>query len=283
MAAAHSNNFMVEFNAPESGKALIVAYALNDATNFDGISVSYNGTYYQFAKRAVQNGQYKQTTTTNVYNSTGEVIQLYFFGGVVSAYIDDKFVTEFEIGNVNDKISFGAYNSSSVKLDFLNVFNVITPLVYNTEYLTDSGVSALPNSTLSANADRYALDGATTRFSEKSEKFMLYSTDEKISNGRRTERSLVALLPNNLRTMRYEFDVYFPSSILPDTDTSGYGDIFFQLHDRQVGVSRGAVPFHLSLVGNKIKLTQCASAEQAAETLDVITSRFDCGEVTYDQ
>lgn len=284
ISAEHSDNFMVEFNAPENGKSVYIAYDVKDALNFKALTISYNGTYYSFIDRAVINGAFVgRNSSANIYKSLGYVIQLYFISNVLSVFIDDKYVCEFTIESIGKKVAIGNYKASSTKLDFINVFDMITPLVYNTEYLTDNGVSALPDSTISANPDRYSLNDETTRFSNKSEKFSLYSTDEKINNGKRTERSLVALLPNNLRTMRYEFDVYFPSSVEPDTKVGGYADIFFQLHDRQTGVARGNVPFHLSLCGNEIWLGQSASSEQASQSLDVITSGFVCGEVTYDE
>jgi len=282
--AVHSANFVVEFNAPESGQGVYIIYRLADSTNFEAINVAYNGTYYGFIQRAIVNGAFGSTIDhKNVYNSLGYVIKLYFLSGIIAVYIDDKFCYNFYADSVDNNLYIGAYRATTAHFDFINVFDLIPHLVWNTEYLTDDGVSALPNSTISANTNRYALDSEATRFSNKSEHFMLYSTDEKINNGRRTERSLVALIPENLRTMRYEFDVLFPASILPDTATGSYGDIFFQLHDRQSGVSRGHVPFDLSLVGNEIHFSQYYSSEQASSTLTEVVSGLNLGEVTYNK
>lgn len=280
--AVHSANFMVEFNVPESGQGVYIIYNLADSTNFEAITVTYNGTYYGFVQRTIVNGAFGSTIGyENVYNSLGNVIKLYFLSGIIAVYIDDKFCHSFYADSVDNNLYIGAYRAATAHFDFINVFDLIPPLVWNTEYLTDDGVSALPKSTISANTNRYALDSETTRFSNKSEHFMLYSTDEKINNGRRTERSLVALLPKNLRTMQYEFDVLFPESILPDTATGSYADIFFQLHDRQTGVSRGHVPLDLSLVGDEIHLSQYYSSEQASETLTQVVSGLNIGKVTY--
>ena len=282
--AAHGPNFMVEFNAPASGQGVYIIYNLTDANNFTGINFAYNGTYYSCIHRIIANGSFSKTINNkNIYNSVGYVVKLYFIGGVIAVYIDDKFCYSFYADKVDDYIYIGAYRGATAHFDFVNMFDMISPLIWNSEYLTDSGISALPESTISANADRYALDENITRFSNKSEHFMLYSTDEKINNGRRTERSLVALIQNNLRTMRYEFDVLFPGSVLPDTATGSYGDIFFQLHDRQTGVSRGHVPFDLSLVGNEIHFSQYYSSAQASSTLIAVASGLNLGEVTYDE
>lgn len=282
--AVHSANFVVEFNVPESGQGVYIIYKITDSTNFEGINVTYNGTYYGFIQRTIASGAFGSTIEQkNVYNSLGYVIKLYFLSGIIAVYIDDKFCHSFYADSVDDYLYIGAYRAATAHFDFINVFDLIPPLVWNTEYLTDDGVSALPESTISANTNRYALDSETTRFSNKSEHFMLYSTDEKINNGRRTERSLVALIPSNLRTMRYEFDVLFPSTILPDTATGSYADIFFQLHDRQTGVSRGHVPFDLSLTGNEIHLSQYYASEQASGTLTEVVSGLNIGEVTYDK
>lgn len=284
ITAVHSANFVVEFNAPENGQGVHIIYKLADSTNFEGINVTYNGTYYGFIQRTIVNGAFGSTIDyKNVYNSLGYVIKLYFLSGIIAVYIDDKFCYSFYASDIDNNLYIGAYRVATAHFDFINVFDLIPHLVWNTEYLTDDDVSALPNSTVSANTNRYALDSETTRFSNKSEHFMLYSTDEKIYNGRRTERSLVALIPENLRTMRYEFDVLFPASILPDTATGSYGDIFFQLHDRQSGVSRGHVPLHLSLVGNEIHFSQYYSSEQASSTLTEVVSGLNLGEVTYNK
>lgn len=284
IAAKHSSNFMVEFNTPSTGEAVYIIYKLTDATNFEAININYNGTYYGCIQRTIVNGSFSQTVDQkNIYNSNGYVMRLYFIGGVIAVFIDSKYCYSFKADNISEYIYIGAYKGTTAHFDFINVFDMITPLVYNTEYLTDNGVQNLPDSTLSANENRYALDDTITRFSNKSEHFILYNTDEIISNGRRTERSLVALIPENLRTMRYEFDVLFPATVLPDTATGSYADIFFQLHDRQTGVSRGHVPFDLSLVGDEIRLSQYASAEQASGTLNQITNGFVCGKVTYDK
>lgn len=282
--AVHSANFVVEFNAPESGQGVYIIYKLADSTNFEAINVTYNGTYYGFIQRTIVNGSFSSIIEyKNVYNSLGYVIKLYFLSGIIAVYIDDKFCYNFYASDIDDNLYIGAYRAATAHLDFLNVFDLIPHLVWNSEYLTDDGVSELPVSTISANTNRYALDSETTRFSNKSEHFMLYSTDEKINNGRRTERSLAALIPGNLRTMRYEFDVFFPEDILPDTATGSYGDIFFQLHDRQTGVSRGHVPFDLALVGNEIHFSQYYSSEQASNTLTKVVSGLNLGEVTYNK
>ena len=282
--AVHSANFTVEFNAPENSQGVHIIYKLADSTNFEGINVTYNGTYYGFIQRTIVNGAFDSIIESkNIYNSLGYVIKLYFLSGIIAIYIDDKFCHSFYADSVDNNLYIGAYHAATAHFDFLNMFDLIVPLVYNTAYLTDNDMQSLPNSTLSANDNRYALDGAITRFSSKSEHFMLYSTDEKINNGRRTERSLVALIPENLRTMRYEFDVLFPSTILPDTATRSYGDIFFQLHDRQTGVSRGHVPFHLSLVGNEIHFSQYYASEQASSALTEVVSGLNLGEVTYNK
>lgn len=282
--APHSKNFMVEFNTPGSSQGVYIIYKLTDATNFKAINVAYNGTYYSFIQRTIVNASFGVTIDNkNMYNSVGYVVRLYFLSEVIAVFIDDKYCYSFYADDVDDHIYIGSYRGATAHFDFINMFDMITPLVYNTEYLTDNNVSSLPDSTVSANTDRYALDGDITRFSNKSEHFMLYSTDEKINNGRRTERSLAALIQGNLRTMRYEFDVYFPESVLPDTPTSSYGDIFFQLHDRQTGVSRGHVPFDLSLVGDEVHLSQYYSPEQASNTLIQIVSGLNLGKVTYDK
>ena len=283
IAAEHADNFMVEISAPENGKSLYVAFNVQDGKNFEAISISYNGTYYSVSHVFVKNGSFVRTETQHFYNTLGYVVQFFFIANVLTIVIDEKYLGEFIIDGVSDHVSIGNYKSGTTELKFINVFDLITPLVYDTEFLTDNNVSALPNSVLSANPGRYSLVGTPTRFSNKSEMFALDSSDPLIFNGKRTERSLAALLPHNLRTMHYEFDVYFPSSVGPDTATESYADIFFQLHDRQDGVSRGAVPFFLALVGDEIWLSQHASAEQASPTLDTITSSFVCGEVTYDK
>lgn len=281
---AHSANFMVEFNTPVSGQGVYIIYKLADANNFTAINIAYNGTYYSCIQRIIANGSFKTIIDNkNIYNSVGYVVRLYFLSGVIAVFIDDKYCYSFYADEIDDYLYIGSYKGVTAHFDFINVFDLIAPLVWNAEYLTDDGVSALPESTISANTNRYALDSETTRFSNKSEHFMLYSTDEKINNGRRTERSLVALIHNNLRTMRYEFDVFFPEDILPDTATGSYGDIFFQLHDRQTGVSRGHVPFDLALVGNEIHFSQYYSSEQASNTLTEVVSGLNLGEVTYNK
>lgn len=281
ISAEHSNNFMVEFNAPSISEGIYIAYKVKDANNFEGINVAYNGTFYAIIQRIISNGNFFKTITSKtVYNSTGYIFRIYFVGGIASCFIDDKYVFAFTIDSIDNYIYIGGYRGTTAHFDFVNMFDLITPLVYNTEYLIDNGISALPNSTISANTNRHELNGEITRFSDQSEHFMLYNSDEKINNGRRTERSLVALLHQNLRTMRYEFDVLFPSAILPDTSTGSYGDIFFQLHDRQAGVSRGHVPFDLALVGNHIKLSQYYSGEQASNTLELVYSDI-IADVTY--
>lgn len=282
IAAAHTPNFMVEFNAPASGQDVYIIYKLTDATNFEAINIGYNGTYYSCIQRTIVNASFGVTIDhKNIYNSVGYVIRLYFLSGVIAVYIDDKYCYSFYADAVDSYVYIGSYRGVTAHFDFINVFDLIPPLVQNTAYLTDDNVSTIPDSTLSANTDRYELDGTVTRFSNKSEHFMLYATDEKINNGRRTERSFVALLPKNLRTMHYEFDVLFPESILPDTATGSYADIFFQLHDRQTGVSRGHVPFDLSLVGDEIHLSQYYSSEQASETLTPVVSGLNLGKVLY--
>jgi hypothetical protein len=107
-----------------------------------------------------------------------------------------------------------------------------------------------------ANNDRYSLDSTLTRFSNRSEKFELESTDEKISNGRRTERSFSGLIGYNLRDLRCEFDVYFPSSVGDDTESLTYADIFFQLHDT---ISRSKVPFSVYVMGGGLYVEQYSS------------------------
>lgn len=283
IAAEHADNFMVEISAPENGKSLYVAFNVQDGKNFEAVEIAYNGTYYSAIHRFVKNGAFVRTETKRFYNTVGYVVQLFFIADVLTIVLDEKYLGEFIVDGVSDHVAIGNYKGSTTELKFINVFDLITPLVYDTEFLTDNNVSTLPNSTVSANPGRYSLNGATTRFSNKSEMFVLESTDPLINNGKRTERSLVALLPHNLRTMHYEFDVYFPSTVNPDTATASYADIFFQLHDRQAGVARGAVPFFLALVGDEIWLSQHASAEQASPTLDTITSNFVCCEVTYDE
>lgn len=282
--AQHASNFMIEFNAPLSSQEQYIYYHVKDAKNFDAITVSYNGTYYNFLNRTIVNGSFSKAISVKAYASLGNVVRLYFIGNVISCFVDDKYVGEHYADSVVDSyIGIGAYKGNTAKFDFVNVFNLITPPVYNTEYLTDNNVSTLPNSTLSANNNRYALDGTVTRFSNKSEHFMLYSTDTEINNGKRTERSLTALIQSNLRTMKYEFDVYFPSDIQPDTETASYNDIFFQLHDRQTGVSRGHVPFFLALVGDEIWLSQYASSAQASGSLTEITANLKVADVVYDK
>ena len=281
--AAHGINFMVEFNTPASGQNNYIIYKLKNATNFEAFIISYNGTYYNVEQRPIINNSFGTVISSQrLYNSVGYVIRLYFLGGLVAVYIDDKYCCSFYAESVDDNLYIGAYKNATAHFDFINVFDLIAPLVYNTEYLTDDGVSALPNSSISANENRYELDSNTTCYSNKSEHFILYSTDEKIYNGRRTERSLTALIPENLRTMKYEFDVYFPSSVLPDTATSSYGDIFFQLHDRQAGVARGHVPFDMSLVGDEIHYEQFYASNQASGTL-INVEDTNLGKVTYDE
>ena len=283
IATSHGSSFMLEFSTPSSSQGIYIIYNLTDAKNFEALNITYSGTYYSFIQRTVANGSFKTTIANkNIYNTKGYLVKLYFIGGTCVCYIDNKYVWKFTPTSVDDHICFGAYKGVTAHLDFINIFNLGTPLVYDTEYLTDDGVSTLPNSTLSANTGRYDLSTTTTRFSDRSEHFMLYADDAKINNGRRTERSLVALLPQNLRSMKYEFDVLFPSSVEPDTATSSYADIFFQLHDRQSGVSRGHVPFDLALIGNQIKLTQYYSGEQASETLTQAFSDV-VADVTYDK
>jgi hypothetical protein len=284
ISSAHTSNFMVEFNAPASNQSVYIIYKLTDANNFTAINIAYNGTYYSCIQRTIANGSFNAIIDNiNIYNSTGYVIRLYFLSGVIAVFIDDKYCYSFYADKIDDYLYIGSYRGVTAHFDFINIFDLITPLIWNTEYLTDSGVQSLPNSSLSANENRYALDDSVTRFSNKSEHFMLYSTDEKINNGKRTERSLVALIPKNLRTMRYEFDVLFPASVSPDTASSSYGDIFFQLHDRQSGVSRGHVPFDLSLVGNEIHFSQYYASAQASETLIAVVSGVNLGTVTYDK
>ena len=280
--AEHADNFMVEVNAPEVGEVIAIAYNVIDSLNFSLLQVIGNAAYYGVANQIVRNGSFVKNDSKSIYITGQYVCQFYFIGNVVSVYFDGRYAHEFVVDKVGNKVALCSYKAYKSVFKFINVFNLKDHLVWDSQYLTDDGVSTLPDSTLSAAENRYSLDSSITRFSNRSEKFALYSTDEYINNGRRTERSLVALLPGNLRTMRYEFDVYFPSTVGVDTDSSSYGDIFFQLHDRQAGVSRGTVPFALALRGNKIYLGQTASSAQASETLTQIFNG-QVGEITTDK
>lgn len=267
ISAAHSENYMVETNLPIAGEVMFIANNCYDYNNFETITISKNAAYISFDHRKIVNGTYVNVKGNNYYCNVANILKIYYYGLFAHIFVDDVHVCTFKMESMDGYVYIGGYKNSNSRYEFINIFDLVTPPVYNTEYYIDNGISDFQKSVISANADRYSLDAEITRFSNQSEKFVLYSDDPKIRNGRRTERSLVALLPNNLRTMRYSFDVYFPSSVGFDTGSSAYGDIFFQLHDRQENVSRGQVPFHLGIWGDKILVTVYSSDRQASETL----------------
>lgn len=72
-------------------------------------------------------------------------------------------------------------------------------------------------------------------------------------------------------------------TVILEKKVTATADAHNQLHDRQTGVSRGHVPFDLSLTGNEIHLSQYYASEQASGTLTEVVSGLNIGEVTYDK
>ena len=283
ITASVGENVLIETSVPNNGNIIYIVTDFTDSMNFKALELYKASSYMQLSLVNVVNGVPQTVIAKTINNTEGYVLRFYQIGFQVMLMVDDKVATLFTTDYKVKNIGLAGRKTQTAYFKFFNVFIMEQPPVFDTAPYLMHNESYMVNSVVSTNPGNYSLSQEQLFSCRYSEKFTLHSDDPLVENGKRCERSLVALFPNNLRTMKYQFRVFFPSSILPDTEVGGYGDIFFQLHDRQAGVSRGTVPFHLMLVGNKIKLTQHYSSQQASPTLINVVDNKTIGTVIYDE
>lgn len=235
----------IELNAPAESAVVELGFNVTDINNFLRMYVQYtpSSNRYSVVWQSIINGSLNIIGSKNIYDKKAQVITMCYKNGWVYYYFDDEFGWKHKIGDLGTEVYLSAFKSLSGHYDFINVFEGINELLWNPNYILDTGDGTVPLLTTSANTGGYELQSAKTRFSDYADHFTLHSTDTAISHGIRAERSVTTPFGiNNLRDITISFDVLFPSDSVEDES----GDIFFQMHDRDASLARGFVPLILS-------------------------------------
>lgn len=269
LKASHAKDFMVEFSCPIYPNYNGIAWDIEDINNFTTLQIGRESSYILLDCYTVKKGaRSTQIFRKNVYNTNPEIVQVYFVNGVASVYFDDQIIASFAVTPFTSKVGIIAYRSLNLVMSFINMFDLSNHVVFNPNYILDRGISTVPTTTLSTNANRYSLSDAPARWSNYAEHFTLESTDEMIYHGIRTERATESLVDTNLRTVHYEFDVMFPSGYGFDTPEVNYHDSIFQFHDRESDLSaRGDVCFYLAVIGDKLTVYMSSTHEALSENV----------------
>ena len=279
ISESQTGNFLIETNAPTIDNYVGFAFNFQDTANFDLVRLVTATTsgyqYYDVFLIKVRASSEEIVWTTRIrYRDSFQVASIYYVDGFFVFKYDDECVGGTYWGTVDSGIYLCARNNMTYEFKFVNLFNIMQARVWNPNYAIDAGQSVLPDTVINANEGGYELSDNPTRWSRKSEHFVLHSTDTMIHNGIRSERSVTQpLLRGNLRDLDINFDVLFPASVELDTATSAYHDTFFQLHDRQSDVARNNVCFNLMQQGGDIMFSQTSTFAPGAGS-DAIISQF---------
>ena len=268
--APHSKDFMIEFSCPQEYSVYnAVAWDIDSVDSFTMLQVGKENNYIQLTCVVVKNNSnQKYLYNQKIYNTSPEVVQAYFINGKCCVYFDDQIVAVFAVESFITNVGICSYRSYTLDMSFINMFDLTNHVVFNPNYILDRGIETIPKSYLSANVNRYELVADTTRWSNYAEHFTLESTDEMIFNGVRTERGTESLVDNNLRTVRYYFDIMFPVGYGFDVDNPNYHDSVLQFHDKETDVqTRGNVCFFLSVIGEYLTVYTSSIRESASDNV----------------